>query len=118
GKKVKKSLYGIIVLLFMVVVTVGCDMEDSADDPIVFATDSWASNRFYNEMAQFIIEHGYEHETESVTGTTAAFLTGMSDNEVDVHMEMWSKNVGENYQNMLDSEDIQLLSINFDDNEQ
>src|SRR5690625_3329158 len=101
-----------------VLVIVGCNNDAKADGPIVFASDAWASDRFYNEIAQFIIENGYGYETDQVTGTTAAFLAGMAKNEVDVHMEMWSQNVGENYQEYLDNGDIQLLSINFDDNNQ
>lgn len=104
-------------LLFLLLVS-GCTKEASADDAIIFAKDSWASNRFYNEVAQFIIEKGYNYETEAVTGSTAAFLTGMANGEVDVHMEMWSKNIGKSYQEMLERGDIQLLSINFDDNVQ
>lgn len=94
--------------LFFLLVASGCTQEASADDPIILAKDSWASNRLYNEVAQFIIEEDYNYETEAVTGSTAAFLTGMTKGEVDVHMELWSKNIGESYQKYLDNGDIQL----------
>lgn len=114
----RKNFLQIVWLSLMIFMIVGCRADAQTDDPIIFANDSWASNRFYNEVAQFIIENGYDYETENVTGSTAAFLTGMTDNEVDVHMELWSKNISDYYHESLKNGDFQLMSINFDDNEQ
>lgn len=113
-----KKLLQICFLVLMMFLVMGCDTGDKKDDTIVFADDSWASNRFYNEIAQFIIENGYGYQTEKVTGSTAALLTGMAKNEVDVHMEMWSQNMGENYKKAIENGDYLILSINFDDNKQ
>src|SRR5690625_6243299 len=42
----------------------------------------------------------------------------MRDNEVDVHIELWSKNISDYYHESLKNGDFQLMSINFDDNKQ
>lgn len=114
-----KLLFSSLILLLVFIGIVGCSADDSSEDqPVIFASDSWASSRFYTEVAEFIVKHGYEYETDQVTGSASALLTGMAQDEVDVQMEIWSKNMGEQYEEDLENGVYQLLSINFDDNKQ
>ncbi|WP_163970689.1 glycine betaine ABC transporter substrate-binding protein [Oceanobacillus halotolerans] len=109
-------------LLLTAIILVGCSDDSSAStedkDPIIFADNGWDSNRFYNELAGIIIENGYGYETDQISGSTPALFTGIAENEVDVHMEVWTQNVGDTYTEGIENGDFNKLSLNFDDNHQ
>ncbi|MEH7226603.1 ABC transporter substrate-binding protein [Bacillus sp. JJ1566] len=114
-----------IVLTVLLLALVGCssggssgDGEPEKLDKIVFADAGWDSIRVHNSIAQRILEEGYGYETEVTAGSTAATLEGLRQGDINVYMEVWTDNVKELYQEMLDNGDIETVSTNFDDNSQ
>ena len=97
-----------------------CSSEASKDsiDVITFGDAGWDSLRVHNSIAQIIVEEGYGYETEVTSGTTAATLQALEKGDVNAYMEIWSDNVKDVYEKMIDSGDIVKVSTNFDDNAQ
>lgn len=90
-KFLKKIKYVIVSILFISLlgVTVGCaESSVGKEGPIIFADGGWDSHKFHNEVASIIIEEGYGYETDHVTGSTAAIMTAIENEEIDVHMEI------------------------------
>jgi glycine betaine/proline transport system substrate-binding protein len=87
------------------------------NDPITFADAGWDSLRFHNAVAQFIAEKGYGYETEVTVGSTPATLQGIQTGSIDAYMEIWTTNILDKYNEMLDNGVVEL-SVNFDDNAQ
>lgn len=92
--------------------------EKHADGALVFADPGWESIQFHNSVAQIILENGYGYETDIMPGSTPATLQGLGEGDIDVYMEVWTDNVIEQYEALVESGDILELSVNFDDNEQ
>lgn len=113
-RKVKIALISVIFLLLLSA-TIGCS-DKGKSEPIMFADGGWDSHKFHNEVAGIIIEEGYGYKTDQVTGSTAAIMTAIEDQEIDVHMEIWSENVGDVYYKGLDEGYYITLSLNFGDN--
>ncbi|MFO7942144.1 MAG: glycine betaine ABC transporter substrate-binding protein [Bacillota bacterium] len=89
-----------ISLAVVIVAVMGCAQalqEDEGKDPIIFSDRQWESVWAANEIAQFIIEEGYEHPTETETVSSEAFQIGMEKGDVDVDMELWRMNLPEWY---------------------
>jgi glycine betaine/proline transport system substrate-binding protein len=63
--------------------------EPELDRPIVFADYGWDSAILLNRTAQFILEHGYGYETETIFGETIPLFQGMLAGDIDVSMEIW-----------------------------
>ena len=55
------------------------------------------SSAFWLAAGFDIRSNGYGYETENRTGSTAAIMTEIAKDEIDVHMEIWSGNLGESY---------------------
>ncbi|MFZ3579687.1 ABC transporter substrate-binding protein [Virgibacillus sp. DJP39] len=87
-------------------------------DKLVFGDAGWNSIKVHNSIAQKIIEEGYGIDTEVISGSTAATLTGFIEGDIDVYMEIWTENTKEVYENAIESGDIKKTSVNFDDNTQ
>ena len=68
-----------------------CDL----DRPVVFAGLDWDSPRFHNEVARFVLEHGYGCDTDAIPGSALPMLAGMARGDVDVTMEIWKENIQE-----------------------
>lgn len=103
--------------MVILLVMAGCTKSDADEnEPIIFADGGWDSNKFYNEVASIIIEEGYGYETDDMTGSTAAIMTSIEKEEIDVHMEIWSENVKDIYDKGLEEGYYNTLSVNFDDN--
>ncbi|GGB55964.1 ABC transporter substrate-binding protein [Virgibacillus dakarensis] len=91
---------------------------DGDIDKIVLADAGWDSIRVHNSIAQTIIEEGYGIDTEVTSGSTAATFQGLTEGDIDVYMEVWTDNIKEIYNKALDKEEIEKVSVNFDDNVQ
>ncbi|WP_080875797.1 glycine betaine ABC transporter substrate-binding protein [Oceanobacillus timonensis] len=111
----KKLSYWLIGFSFILLAACGGETTNEGG-PIVLADEGWDSLRFHNDVAGFIISNGYGHETETMTGSAAALMTGLEDQEINVHMEVWTQNLGESYTEGLEDGDYQKVSVNFDDN--
>lgn len=112
---------GILVAVLLVgpLVLAACGGSDDADasEPIVFADQTWESSLIHTRVAQFIVEHGYGYETDTIQGGTEPLILGLVDGEVDVIMEVWSENTPA-YDEPLANGDIVKLGMNFGDAEQ
>ncbi len=99
----KRWLSGLLAVALITSLTLmlGCAalLEDpEADEPIIFADRQWESVWIATEIAQFIIEEGYDHPTETETVSTDAFQVGMQHGDIHVELELWRMNLPEWYE--------------------
>lgn len=72
----------------------GSDPQSSSlDRPIVFADFGWDSALVHNRIAQFILEHGYGYETDSIAGETIPLFQGMLQGDIDAATEIWADQI-------------------------
>lgn len=88
-----------------------CDV----DRPVVFAGLDWQSSAFHTEVARFILEHGYDCETDVLPGTTIPLLQGVAQGDIDIVMEVWKDNVTEVWSRGLRRRQVVEVGINFPD---
>ncbi len=60
--------------------------------PIVFADLGYDSAQFGNEVARYILEHGYGCPTDAIPGETIPLINGVARGDIDVIMEIWMGN--------------------------
>lgn len=85
---------------------------------LIAAQGDWPSNRFHSEVARYIIENGFEgYEVETSTLATAPMLVALRNGTVDFHMELWTENMASLEDDLAEGK-YELLSTNFDDNNQ
>lgn len=126
----------IMVVSLLLISVTACSTSDSPDDEngqgeqneqdeqsgqggkIVLADAQWASIQFHNSVAQIFMKEGFGYDTEVISGSTAATMTGLENGDIDVYMEVWIQNIEEVYKNALDSGNVVEVSTNFDDNRQ
>ncbi|ACN16866.1 ProX [Desulforapulum autotrophicum HRM2] len=82
---------------------------------IVFADLSWDSVQVHNQIAGFILEHGYDYDVEYMPGETIPLFTGLMRGNVDVNMESWTENIQEVYDKAMKQKKIMDLGSNFPD---
>ncbi len=89
-----------LVLGIAIFGVLGCAqmLEEDEEDPIVFSDRQWESVWVLNEVAQFIVEEGYDYPTETETVSTEAFQVGMEHGDIDVDMELWRMNLPDWYE--------------------
>lgn len=68
---------------------------DEEKETIVFADTQWQSLWINNEIAMFIVEHGYGYPVDVVTVTTPVMQQSIVEDEVQVIMEVWWSNIEE-----------------------
>src|SRR5699024_3434957 len=122
-KQIGYMMTRFMINLFVMVLSVrsACSSGTEAEqkiDTIVFADAGWDSIRVHNSIAQTIIEEGYGYQTDVTTGSTATTFQGLREGDINVYMEVWSDNIREVYDEALEAEDIEVVSVNFDDNDQ
>ena len=103
----RKSLLSILIIFSIFLY--GCNDDTTSkelNEPIIFGDEGWDTIRFHNEVAGIIIEEGYGYETEQLTGSDAALWKGFEDGDIDVHMEAWTENIKEMYNQALDSGNV------------
>ena len=76
---------------------------------IVFADLNWNSVQLQNRIARQIVEHGYGHPTNLVSGSSATLLQGLRDGDIDVAMEIWLPNQSEIWQEALSAGEVLSL---------
>ena len=100
-----KSFSATSKLLAFSFAVVGC-ADDSASDvtpdvakpTIVFSDLNWTSAQVQNRIAQFIVENGYEYETDAILGGTLPNFQGLLKGDIHVDMEVWLPNQKETFQ--------------------
>ena len=91
-----------------------CDL----DRPIVFAGLDWKSNHFHTEVARYILEKGYDCDTEILPGTNIPLLQGVAQGHIDIVMEVWKDNVNKVWSRALQRNQVVELGLNFSDAKQ
>ena len=108
-----------LLILVLAVGLVGCGTKTVDTKPtLVFADAGWDSIQFHNSVAQLIIEEGYGYETDFITGSTPITFLGLVQGDIDIYTEIWTDNLREAYDEAIENGDINVLSVNFDDNVQ
>ncbi|UAC50093.1 ABC transporter substrate-binding protein [Bacillus aquiflavi] len=123
----KKSFFFLLIFILIASLT-ACTSSDSSkngksegankEETLIFADAGWDSMRFHNGVARFILENGYGYKTDIMPGSTVATIQGLGSGDIDIYMEVWTDNVKESYQKVLDSGKAVELGINYDDNTQ
>ncbi|SDL28245.1 ABC transporter substrate-binding protein [Natronincola ferrireducens] len=116
-KKSYKKVGVVLLSVLLFVLITGCTSED-AEKTIVFADPGWDSVAFHNEVASYIIQHGYGYGTEVEIGSTPITFTALRNGSVDVLMEAWTDNIKESYEEAIAKGEVIEASINFDDSAQ
>lgn len=119
GRK-RTSLIVLSIITLISVALVGCttDGDSGNGETIIFADAGWDSMRLHNEIAGFIVEHGFGYKTDVLPGSTAATFAGFRNGDIDIYMETWTENLIDVYDEAIEAGDIEEVSINFDDNAQ
>lgn len=117
----------ILCLLTISLIAAGCgsggqstegEQQQEEKPTLVFADAGWDSVRFHNDVAGFIIEHGYGYQTDVIPGSTPATFTGFRNGDIDINMELWTQNIADDYEDAIAKGEIIEASVNFDDNAQ
>ncbi|MDW7651774.1 MAG: ABC transporter substrate-binding protein [Bacillota bacterium] len=123
--KKTKIICMVLLLIVVSVAAAGCGGEgnnegngDAEVGTLVFADAGWESIRFHNFVAGYIIENGFGYETEVIAGTTPVTFTGLRSGSIDVYMELWRDNIEDAYNEAVANDEIEVVSVNFDDNAQ
>ncbi|WP_331445584.1 glycine betaine ABC transporter substrate-binding protein [Natranaerobius thermophilus] len=96
----------------------GCADSEAQDEvELTFADAGWESIRVHNYIAGIILEEGYGgYRQDIMSGSTPVTFTDLRGGGIDIYMEVWKENIQEEYNEALEKGEIQVLSINFDDN--
>lgn len=90
-----------------------------AKPTLVLADASWDSIKVHNQIAGFIIEHGYGYPAPEYTfGDTLPLLQGLSKGDVDIYMEIWADNIQEAWDAALADGSVKNLGPNLPDGPQ
>jgi glycine betaine/proline transport system substrate-binding protein len=89
------------------------DDETTWDQPIVFGDFNWDSAMFHNRVAQFIVEHGYGYETDTLAASTLPMLEGLKTGQVHAVTEMWVENLPESYHEDVEAGEYVDLGANY-----
>ena len=76
---------------------------------VVFANMNWHSVQLQNRIAKYIVENGYGHPTNLVSGPTATLLQGLRGGDIDVMMEVWLPNQSLIWEEALAAGDVMSL---------
>lgn len=69
----------------------GSSGDATWDQPVVFGDGGFASVQFHNRVAQYILEHGYGYETESIPAEGITRIQGLIGGDIHATMEMWAQ---------------------------
>lgn len=84
----------------------------SRNEPVTLADAGWDSIQVHNFIAAHIIEHGYDHPVDIISGSSIATFAGLRTGEIDVYMEVWYVNLIEPYTEAIEAGEIVELSTN------
>lgn len=118
----KISVLAAAAILMLTLGVIGCAdeaAEEEEDVELVFADAGWESIRVHNHIAAIILEEGYGgYQKETMSGSTPATFTELRRGGIDIYMEVWKENFLEEYNEAVEQGEIEVLSVNFDDNRQ
>ena len=77
-----------------------------AKETVVFSDLNWNSVMLQNDIAQFIVEHGYGYPTDTVFGSSLPLLQGLRRGDTHVTMEIWIPNHNPAWEEALASGDV------------
>lgn len=103
------------IFVFVALCSIGPAAACELNRPIVFAGMDWQSNAFHTAVAQFILEEGYDCETDVLPGTTIPLLQGVAQGDIDIVMEVWKDNVTEVWNRGLRRRQVVEVGTNFPD---
>ena len=66
-------------------------------ETIMFHDGQWGSNWVHLAIVRYILENGYEYDTQEVQGTTGTMKLTLIEGDVHVNMETWRMNIPEWY---------------------
>lgn len=96
----------------------GTKENNENKEAIIFTNAGWESIGFHNAVAGIIIEEGYGFPTEEIIATEQMSILGLQQGDVNIYMEIWTGNIIDKYNIILENGDIIELGINYADNEQ
>ena len=102
-----------VLICMLLVPTVASACEVSR--PVVFAGLDWESAAFHNAVARFILENGYDCETDALPGSTIPMMQGVAQGDIDIAMEVWKDNVTDVWMRALSRGQVKELGVNFPD---
>ncbi|WP_188207017.1 ABC transporter substrate-binding protein [Alkalibacillus aidingensis] len=108
----------LLILMSSMLVLVACSDDDETLEEIVLADGDWDSIKFHNHVMANIIEHGYDYDTETMSGSTANTMQALREGDIQVYSEIWTDNTKELYEEAIEAGDYVDASVNFDDNAQ
>ncbi len=82
--------------IFVAVMTLGLTLaacDSDRQDPVHFAAGDWASILIHNEIAMYIVEHGYEMEATQTITSTPVQIESLRNGSFHVNLEMWAANI-------------------------
>jgi glycine betaine/proline transport system substrate-binding protein len=118
GEEIVKKLVLVFFTSMLIILSACGNTADDEIETIIFADAGWDSIRVHNSIAQKIIEEGFGYDTEVTSGSTPATFQGLRDADIHVTMEIWTDNIKDIYEEAIDAGDIEMVSVNFNDNNQ
>ncbi|WP_226376922.1 ABC transporter substrate-binding protein [Oceanobacillus halotolerans] len=106
----------VIVMLTMLIVLSACGNtnEEGEQDKVILAGGEWDSIIFHNNIAKIILEDGYDYDVEIITGSTAALIQGIRQDEINIFMELWTDTMKEMYEEGTEAGEIETVGLNFE----
>ncbi|MBU1094751.1 MAG: hypothetical protein KKH01_09870 [Firmicutes bacterium] len=109
-----KKFLTVLLLLISVGSLAACQYES---DTIVIGEGDWQSNQFYNQVAKYIIEEGYDNKVDVTVVDTPLLIQSLTDGSIQVNVETWSDNMP-TYQSDIAAGNYTQIGVNFSDNYQ
>lgn len=103
------ALTAVFTLSFSLAACAGGD-----DDTIVLAAGDWESIQIHNEIAMYIMEHGYDQEAEQTIATTPIQIESLRNGSFDLNLEMWKANLP-TYEEDTEAGEYEEVAVNFID---
>ena len=83
------------------------------DETIVFADVSWTASTFMSNLAAFIADVGYGYDTEVMTAANVVALKSIETGDIDVHMDVEARSIGEVYEQVVASGKAEALGVSY-----
>ncbi|TFH34145.1 MAG: ABC transporter substrate-binding protein [Dehalococcoidia bacterium] len=86
---------------------------DNKGETIVFADVSWAASTFMSNLAAYITDVGYGYTTEVVTAANVVALKSIETGDIDVHMDVEIRSIGEVYDEVVATGKAEALGVSY-----